>query len=859
MNICKNFIDIKMNIKNIFMSLCVFLGKVMNFGVSWISVLGVSLSQAGVADLEEFQAGSPSLLYHYTFEGANRVERLAQKKDPFRPELSEYTNPGRFVDPVTFPSGLNGHGFAVRTSAGGLALGQRKTGSALESRLTLTFPQSGTIEFLIRPGLIDDQGCGIAGEDGETRWRFFQNGGVDSGIAVSTIGDNVPLTLIGEGTAVPYVAGHWYYVIQSWSVRDGRVVLNAWVADLNALSPRIVQTISEARHGHAGGFDSRLRIGSLNDSLAYFRGDIDALAVYNIPFGPSDIEKRLEILGIGASPSITGLSAVCRDGQVFIKWSEPPLNRGNLSVYMHDEPIHSENLGKAVLLESRIEPKSANDWFEDPSLCPRTNGPARGWIIDKNCAPLDPVGGLFVHTVQAEDPATAFFAVLAEGQDEEDLVAGENTTLQGTPLAKGEIQPIWQMGEPDPRRKKAAGKPLALVLHAHTGRPEGSLNYLIFGDKTMGWREGLPFKFKVSVLEDIVVVEPYDRVWINRYLEPGETYEAYNRKYKNIETWHYGTNDRIDDPEQRANGIAVNYTERLYLRILDWVQEHYGTDPNKVYGYGTSMGTGIQRLALQNPDRFASVDLMVPFVDWSYVDGDKSNAKRFEASCGPMSMMTNEGVTLGERMNLVDFVGKTRRNLPHITIRAGRGDRSVYWERKPPYLAAMQANRHGITAAWDLGGHGDAMRYSVEGLPDFQDYRYAIERFALNKSFPAFSNFSLDDEPGDGRVEDGDPVGFINRGIDWSNVIDRRERYEVHITVSHPAAMYPETVDVTPRNLQNFRPSPGQLVRMVNINADGRVTEEKDATVGAGGLITYENFAIDSSGGNTLQMVLPEL
>ena len=146
----------------------------------------------------------------------------------------------------------------------------------------------------------------------------------------------------------------------------------------------------------------------------------------------------------------------------------------------------------------------------------------------------------------------------------------------------------------------------------------------------------------------------------------------------------------------------VNYTERLNLKMLDWVQQTYQTDTNKVYAYGASMGTGVQRLVTQNPDRFACVDLLVPLIDWSYVDGVEDNAKRLEACCGAMSMPTSDGVTLGERVNLVNFMQNTTRDLPHAIIRVGRTDGSVYWAQKPPYMAAMQANRHGLIAGCGL-------------------------------------------------------------------------------------------------------------------------------------------------------------
>lgn len=552
---------------------------------------------------------------------------------------------------------------------------------------------------------------------------------------------------------------------------------------------------------------------------------------------------------------VSELFATCRHGQVFIQWDESPENNANLSVYMYTVPITAANLGRAQRLEQRIEPHSANDWYEDPSECPKTSGPARGWILEDGGASLNSDDGLFVHTVVESDPVQAYFAVLTDDQDASDLVAGMNTLTQSVSLAAAPIQPIWQLGTDTVDWAAAKDKPLAIYLHGHQDRPSGLLTYLIFGDKTLGWREGLPFKFKVTVRDDVVLVEPYDRVWINRKLDSSETSDSYNTLYKNIETWHYGTCDLIYDPALRHSGTVENYTERLYLKILDWVQQTYQTDTNKVYAYGGSMGTGVQRLVMQNPTRFASADLLVPFLDWSYVNGSESNAKRLDASCGSMSMPTSDGVTLGERMNLVDFIQNTTRDLPHITIRAGRQDSSVWWARKPLYVAAMQANRHGLLAGWDNGTHSTAMRQSVPGFPDYRDYSYAISHFSINKSYPAFSNFSMNEDPGSGDKTDGDIVGFINRGLDWSGIVDKNDRYEVKVLVARSDAVYPVTVDVTLRNLQNFSPQPGQVLRAQNRDGAGAVMEEKNITVDSNGLLTYEAFSVTSAQGNILTVV----
>ncbi len=651
-----------------------------------------------------------------------------------------------------------------------------------------------------------------------------------------------------------YDDGQWHHIAIEWDPASGAK---------GQMKIYVDGTLAKAGSGAGDlgdGVSRRFTIGAQMNAngsgLFFWKGDLDEFRFSNGLLEPKSFIYGKRMLPLPPSqlaegPIVQNISAAYRHGQVFIQWDEIITNTANLKVYMYTKPITTETFSQAQLVEQRIEPHSANDWYEDPEECPKTAGPARGWIIEDGGKPIDRTGGLFVYTVEESDPAQAFFVVLADNQTVADIKPGQNSLTSSVKMAVEPIRAIWQLGSaPNP---SADGKPLAIYLHSHTSRPSGALTYLVFGDSTMGWRKGLPFKFKVTVRSDVVLVEPYDRVWINRRISSAETYEAYNTEYKNIETWHYGTSDKIYDPALRYKGVVVNYTERLDLWELDWVQQTYKTDPNRVYATGASMGTWAQQLAMWHPDRFASVDVLVPFVDWSYVNGSESNAKRLAAACGPMSMMTSDGITLGERANLVALMQKTTGDLPPAIIRIGRTDGSVYWARKPAYIKAMQTNRHELIAGWDNGNHSTAMRSSnIPGFPNFRDFNYASSHFALNKSYPAFTYFSMNQNPGNGDKTDGDITGFINRGLEWSGIVDQDDRYKVEVQVTLPDVVYPVSVDITPRNLQNFHPQPGQTVRAQNRNSDGAVVEEKTLTVDPAGRVSYEGFAVTSAKGNML-------
>ena len=554
-------------------------------------------------------------------------------------------------------------------------------------------------------------------------------------------------------------------------------------------------------------------------------------------------------------PLVTNLQAEFRDGQVFVLWDEVNPTGADLKVYMHDTPITAANINAATLLTDRLGSGSGNDWFDDPDECPWTTGPVHGWVLEDARTPLDPTSGLFVHTITPSDPANAYFAVLGADENVEALNPGQNSLVNPIAVSTGDMQAVWQLGGSEAgNRPPAAGKALVILLSSHTGRPMPGLHYLAFGDATMGWREGLPIKFKISVASNYVLVEPYDRVWINRRIGASETYETYNTLYKNIESWWYGTNDKIYDPVLRLTGTPTNYTENILMWMLDWVEQAYQTDSHKVYAFGASMGTGVQRLVMQNPDRFASCDVLVPFVDFAYEYGAESNAKRFDASCGDVDLICSDGMALRDRLDLVDFAQDYTGDIPPITIRVGRQDGSVFWRRKPPYMAAMQQNRHSLLAGWDNGTHSSAMRYAITAFPNRADYNWYIQRFATNRSYPAFSNFSMNEDPGNGEKTDGDIVGFINRGLEFNvaSIVDTASRYEIKLTCAHPSVVFPVTVDVTPRRRQSFNPSVGTQITASNLNLSSVVIDTKTLVVDSEGRITYEDFEITSSPGNTL-------
>jgi hypothetical protein len=83
---------------------------------------------------------------------------------------------------------------------------------------------------------------------------------------------------------------------------------------------------------------------------------------------------------------------------------------------------------------------------------------------------------------------------------------------------------------------------------------------------------------------------------------------------------------------------------------------------------------------------------------------------------------------------------------------------------------------------------------------------------------PAFTHSTLDDNPGDGDLNDGQPSGQVNLFLEWDpvSVVDLPDRWEVTLGITKGAPSNDAHADVTPRRLQQFKPSAGETVRWTN-------------------------------------------
>jgi len=524
-----------------------------------------------------------------------------------------------------------------------------------------------------------------------------------------------------------------------------------------------------------------------------------------------------------ANNMVSNLRAEVRPGQVFLFWDEQPSPAGTtFSVFMHNEPIDEHNFSGAQQIGHHIEPSSACDWWQDPASFDSGAAPDRthGYVI--NGRELNPAGGLFVHTVLPDDPPEMFFAVLPAQST--GAVPGVNSLKIPVTAAVELPQPLL-LSTNVPAQGSARGKSLTLTLHGRGGGTDvnRSANFIIFGDARQGWREGLARKFIVESTDDGILITPFDRTWIGRPL----LFSSDKRDHvPAINTWWYGCNNLIYDADRVKDGITVNYTEEYLLYLVRWAQEYFETDPARTYLQGGSMGgSGAISVGFHHPDVFATIFSFVPVTSYttrSAPDG-RSNLWRLDGLCGfpcDETVMTHEGIPLMERMNSEKIALEFSGDLPFLVLYNGRRDGSIPWINNPPFYAAMNQGRRAFACYWNNQSH--SMRQSGTVPADIENFYSSQPEITLQNSFPAFSNFSANRNPGNGDKNDGDIEGWINRGIYWSDVEETGDLWNICLSISGDFLPPVCTADMTLRRLTQFRISPFEtvLVNDVFVQAD---------------------------------------
>jgi hypothetical protein len=511
-----------------------------------------------------------------------------------------------------------------------------------------------------------------------------------------------------------------------------------------------------------------------------------------------------------AAPRVTGIAAVSRNGQTFITWNDasPADPTARYALYQSAQPITEQTIGAAHLLQWDILPDSASIF--GPNVVTRVPRA----VLAPDQPPLPDGTGLAVVTIPAA--RQSYYAILPadpSGHPLSEPVPGQSATVQPLSETPAPIQAIEAAREPHPPKSDTAPQPLVLWLHGHGGRESERGNaYLYMGTPDMGYRDGIPGVFTVQQRDDAadghwLEIRPRDLI---RNPDGGRPITTNWFGYEAVPQW-----------SPNRTPFAYPFTEQRLLWIISWVRGHYPIDPERIYCFGESMGGwGAMTFALRHPEIFSAIYPMMPRMRQTAL----ANAVRTQSTTQHRriagALLPDGHTRFLDRMDMVKFVTGYAGELPFIGWSIGRHDGFATWREQVDMVHALEATHRGFAFAWNDGGHGTGTRPMQEILR-----YYPMSRFRLDRSYPAFSHSSLDSNPGNGDVQDGDKEGGINLGFAWSGVIDQSDRWE--ISISNALNHSDMTVDITPRRTQRFRLSPGETVHWTSSDgASGSTTAD---------------------------------
>lgn len=523
------------------------------------------------------------------------------------------------------------------------------------------------------------------------------------------------------------------------------------------------------------------------------------------------------------APPVTNIHAVQHDGQTFITWIDAATGTAGANyrydVYRStDGPI--TDLRRATLVQRGIYNNSAQLIGPKPfNQVTRQNAAFAASKIQNGGAALPMRSGVAVYTNR--ETASAHYAVITRDITnalQPSPVSASNSVATAVKESPAPIVPVLQVPSTDPARKpfccSISGKanlPLWLRLHGSGGSAAttGDLQ-AYWGDSTMGYQDGIQSMF--AVYEDHtgnaiakggarqLIMTPQDAVW------------SIDGNFGSETLW-YGYKI-VPNFVQDRNPHIYPFTQAKLAFILPWAIRHYSADPNRIYGISESMGGyGTVLWSLRQPNLFAAIFMRIPILGpWlhipSLMDVTLTGQPR-------MVNATNDTLPNGTLYNKDTDVASwivedCSRNLPYVSWSSGRQDATLanhrMWSYSVQMANALKKCHYGLSFIWSDGIHNNSTASLENSL--LEQYQSA---FARNVSYPAFTNFALDSDYGNGDYKQGALAGCVNCGWRWKIISDTAISWSA--SFSNVEVTKRSTTDITPRNTQFFKPAPGTAVK----------------------------------------------
>lgn len=549
---------------------------------------------------------------------------------------------------------------------------------------------------------------------------------------------------------------------------------------------------------------------------------------------------------------VNGLTAKYRNGQTFLTWTNNANSKNYYKVYRSLTPIlHGAQLAGCEYL-GWVPQKSAVD--NDLTAHFKQN---YYLTIDSGGTPLATSKGLMVATTLVNGNYYYAVTILFNGSEDTTILYGINSLVLPVAETVKTPQPVFQ------KTIFVGGN--AVELYANfisfkisadgpSANAAGFLatDFLLYRNNSTGhqplvvkWHGGGNDFFAgiTQVLQDEINLN------IEQLFPSGEI------------TGYWGGNSGYNIYKKEimipSSGINYNYFQERYKTTVDWAIRTLDIDSNRIYYSGSSAGAcGAILSAITYPEKVAAVTVSVPCFNVGFEDDSIASTSfnpggknRVDVDRLLGLVSTNLPSNLGDNtfdvVNCAWLLHKYKvRDLPPVYAVNGKMDSTVGWTEKTVYYDSVTANAAGGYYFWDQRSHGaDGALWSDENFDLF--------RYRRNVSYPAFSNNSLDEDPGIGNQASGDPYGSVNGSLDWAEeVSDSVTSWKVSCFVRNLQAndgsviVYPDSgvVTITPRRLQQFRPPKNTVVLWKVLHRQQII--QSGSLLFDGGLITIDGIRI---------------
>ncbi len=292
-----------------------------------------------------------------------------------------------------------------------------------------------------------------------------------------------------------------------------------------------------------------------------------------------------------------------------------------------------------------------------------------------------------------------------------------------------------------------------------------------------------------------------------------------------------GYNAGLDTLRAYADSPVDYFSDRYMFHLINWVRSQYKIDPYRMQMRHTT------QFCIRHPEFFKIMRSGPYEIDFDR-KWNPGMSELVERLGPPELARTVDGKPAWDIFDISWYLKQEpAKDIPFFVATHGgkEGGHAVEfgWQDDPKGWAALRDARQPYVGSW-----GGRVSRQVRDL---------LDKIKWDRSIPAFSNCSIDSNPGNADPAEGDPWGQINGYLLWEyeTIVDKKGRWEMTVLLSGDAFAESCTVDITPRHRNKFYPKPGSKFNWTNTSlADGKVIQSGEVVADKWGLVTLTDVVV---------------